>query len=351
MPRREIDALWCLVGWFSSTPTLIESDCTKMRHLLTFMIESNCGILTKDVAPNGHPPNPLHIEACCIEIKRIAILISSKSLTTDLDSFISTLTEKSLQLDSRNKTIDASSSNASLDAAMSKYWDEIAISPNPQIENYARCRFTFELSTMLIADTTDETWGLVPSTHLIQTCCYILKQYAMLAMQKKPKWVRFNRSIDAVIINLLNEKEVQSKPVDEFAAAFSVIGQLNQKEVNSIIPYFRESSCFIILSFLLARIGSTSLASHVNIGLNKSTREKVSSICEISCMCLVQNHLTLNQLLCTASSPIIGCYNIGLPPALLANRARNSPIVQSKFALTACHCQSHVPCYDSSSVC
>ena len=252
-----------------------------MKSLLAIMIESNCGILTKDAALNRNPPNQLHYEACCQEIERIAILISSKSFTTDLDIFLAKLIEKALHLDSRNRIIDALSSNAFTDSAMSKYWDGIPLSPHPQIEDYrTHCRFPFELSTVITADKTDETWCLAPSTRLLKSCCHMLKQCATLAMQKKPKWVRFIRAVDALIANLQKEEVTESKPVEDFAAAFSITSKLNQKEDDSIIPYFRESSCLIILSCLLAREYSTSSALHVNIGLNKSTREKVSLMCK-----------------------------------------------------------------------
>jgi hypothetical protein len=276
IPRREIDALWCMIGWFSSTPTLAMACCTKsIIKLLTLMLQCNSGIFPNNAPPHQLTPDPKHMETCCREIEWVATLISSKSLgeVPDLDSFVIDSFNKAVRLESKNKKQGTMSSQCNdwFDVMM---LNELASTPYPQMEDCTSSIVLFELSSLLVPDETTN-WRLAPSRHLIQTSSLMLKEYTALAMPKKAKWKRFSRNLDAVLSTLKKDAiDSEIKSAGEigldFASAFST------DEDNQLSSHLRETSCFIILSCLIARSNSTSATSHVEVGLNKHTREQVS---------------------------------------------------------------------------
>ena len=291
--RREIHALWCMIGWYSSSPTLpTDLDGAKTRALLTLMIENNCGTLSKVVAPLPRPPDPRHIETCCQEIGWISLLISSKIIgtATDLDSLVTNALNRAVQLSSSDKrlcTLFDTNNNFSANAIVSNYWHSDIIKQSAKTDDRGQWP-SFELPSFLVDDKTAKSWCLAPSTRLLQVCCSMLQAYAALAMSKKPKWIRLHRSLDAVISTFKKDAlESEAKSNDNvnshqgtdigsaFANVFLKMDEFtHEKRIDSpVSAHIRESSCYVMFSCLIARRYSPS--AFVEIGLNKGTREKV----------------------------------------------------------------------------
>lgn len=257
--------------------------------MLTTILQSNCGIFPSEVTITQLPPNPSHIDTFCREINWVASLISSQSLgKTDLDSFVTTVIGRAASLESAKKRLGTFSGNTDSNAVVSKYWHELQLHP----DNHTSTCYSFELSSLLTADEFSKPLCLVPSTRLQQECARMLQAYAMLAMPKKPKWIRLNRALDGIISSLQKDalkSDAREKPSeeqknslnDDIASAFAAqFGDMNEftretKVYSPLSAYLRETSCYIILSCLMARKNIDVPLTHVDIGLNKSTREMV----------------------------------------------------------------------------
>jgi hypothetical protein len=293
------------VGWFANTPTLSNKRLDVYDgSLMSMMTQSSGGILPKDSAFSPLLPNPSHIEQCCLEIGWIATLITSQSLgnKSDLDGFVTYVINKAARLESRAKKPFLSSTKASIDEIVSQFWHGVALKSDPQREDYSCCSFPFELSSLLVPNEMTEALILSPSTPLLQACSLMLQVHAIKATQKKALWNRLWKALDTIITGfkkdaLESETKTTTPKIDEkkspqdggdlmsqFASLFGSDGKADQvsceKEVNdSQSAYLRESSCFIILSCMIARSKSNSSLIHLNpdmnIGLNKTTREKV----------------------------------------------------------------------------
>jgi hypothetical protein len=117
----------------------------------------------------------------------------------------------------------------------------------------------------------------------------MLKAYAALAMPKKAKWKRLSGTLDSLIYSCQKKaQEFEAEPKTagqdgDFGAAFgSAFPAINEFTCDKRFDsprdaYFRESSCFLLLSCLIARRHSSSAG--VEIALNKKTREQVFSPC------------------------------------------------------------------------
>eukprot|EP00804_Cyclotella_cryptica_P012098 CCRYP_009812-RA/>CCRYP_009812-RA protein AED:0.01 eAED:0.01 QI:43/1/1/1/0.75/0.8/5/982/2365 len=286
IPRREIHALWYMIGYFSSTPTISTYlDCKHTRSILASLIQYNCGIFPKDYFPPHQVPNAFHIDTCCQEIEWTAILISSKSLghLPDLDSFVVYLIDRAVQLNSRHEIVNSFSSlnDKSVRKILSKYWHCPGMNPDPQVADYRSCMDSFELLSLLVADERSEIWCLPPSTRLVQNCTSMLKVYAELAMSKKAKWNRLSGTVNSLISSLQKKaQECETKPNtagqnDDFGSAFPAIDEFTcDKRFDSPhCAYFRECSSFMLLSCLIARRHSSS--GGVEMALNKKIREQL----------------------------------------------------------------------------
>ena len=284
LPRREIAALWSIIGWFANAPIVTSDSDYKAQNLFISLIQSNYGIFPHNISSQNHPPSPKYINVCCQEVKYLASLISSKTIGTspDLDSLVINIIKTTVELDSKSLHTRSNTSNSiSLDAILSKYWCGFLLTPDPKIEGFISCWTPFELSSLLAGDGTTNTLQLSPSTRLLQVCSFMLQVYITIAMPKKAKWNRLYSALDEVISNLqknaLNHKEtsVAADEVDAFASAFSSIDEFTrEKRVdNPISAYFREVSCYIVISCLIAR--KHSFSNKIEIGLNKVTRAKV----------------------------------------------------------------------------
>lgn len=290
--RREIHALWCIIGWFSSSPLLpTDEDGAIINTLLTLMIDNDCGTLPQDIAPLQHPPNPIRIDTCCQEVEWISLLISSKIIgtATDLDSLVTNILSSAVQLGSSDKRLSTlfESYNFSTNAFVSNNWRM----QDSKTDDRGQCSSLSELSSFLVDNETTKSWCLAPSTRLLQVCYSMLQAYAILAMSKRAKWNRLHRSLIAVISTFQKcalESEANSNnnainPKDNdigsaFANVFMKMDEFtHEKRIDSAISaHFRESSCYTIFSCLIARRYSPK--AFIELGLNKTTREKVCCI-------------------------------------------------------------------------
>lgn len=302
--RKEIDALWSIVGWFANTPTLwIDYDTTKARSLLSIMTRSSGGILPEDSPSFQLPPNPSHIEQCRHEIGWIATLISSQSLTSsqsvgnknDLNSIVTYLIDNAVRLESRAKKPSFSSANTSVDEIVSQYWNGVVLKSDPQREDYSSCSFHFDLQSLLVPDKTTEKLILSPSTHLLQVCTRMLQVHATKAIQKRAQWNRLYNGDNALVTIISGFKKDAAESdtkttaapriaanngddvMAQFASSFGSDPKVDQvsrkKEVeDSLSAYLQESSCFIILSCIIAISNSNSSL----VRVDKDTRKKAS---------------------------------------------------------------------------
>lgn len=300
IPRAEINAVWSIIAFFSDSSSLITyADSKEFRSVLSTLIHYNCSILPKYTQCNL-PTHPSHVETLSAEMNHISVLLSSSILgrLPDLDSFISRIVDEALTLESMDKNLNVlptMATDGTENRAVMQLWNASDMTQCAQSSRLVQA----DLSKV-IGFEASKAWGLSPSTQLLQNCCVLTKVYASLTLTKKARWKRFSGVLNSLVDSLhrratdLESKEYDAS--DDFARHVCGAEFLSLAQDSA---YYREASCFLLLSSVIARMNNTQ-GLGVDIALNKKLRERVSGGfgCPLFYMCLNMSSILLSNVLC-----------------------------------------------------
>ena len=291
MPRKEVEALWSIIGFATNGP--ISPSAKDFKHsqsLLSAMMYYNRGTLSKVNANDANqlPPSKDHLDRCSKEISWICNLISSKSFGTlppnDMDKFVMNIIHKAVMLEASIVSLNTlpTVANGIVDDVVIKLWkssscdvgfvDSDAIS-HPNV-----------LDSIFVSSGPNEAWNLTPSTRLLQRCVTLIATYASMIISKKVRWKGFSKLLSSTVAGFEKKaEEFELKPEgsknensvsDAFARNFSEdTSTRNSEIVSDGSAFFREIACYLLLGCVMARRNVT--VSGVGIALDKRLREQV----------------------------------------------------------------------------
>ena len=312
IPRREINALWTTIGFFTDASPLPSKK--KEKRLASFvqkLLQSKCGVLPSSLKSTCEPAAGIHLDRCMHEFKWVCHLLS-KSMLGELPfkaDFVPGIVKRAILLESNSVTLQMrpTASQEKVDRVMRQLWRSSSLGSSDQI----LVGLTY-FDSFFTQNNIDDAWCFVPSTSLSQTCASMIELYAAASSRRTTKayWNNFAREVDKLASTLVAKameadmkgesrpKSPQTNDVGtSFAHLFPELDVFSEKEsvASPTGAYLRESACFSLLACIIASTQSDSFIPTTHIALNKRFREKVRVIFlsgDTDCIKSVLNNFT-----------------------------------------------------------
>jgi len=255
IPRHEIDAVWALIGFFSSK----SADGKPLELLVHSLITYRCGSLpsfASDLAPNQH-----QLQTASKEVKRISVLLSSECFGTlpSIDTLMRDVVNNAVALEAASNHGSISRRGTDPNGrTTAELWE-------------ACCCKTSSIELIGLLDSHDyeqNSLSLAPSTELLTNCYLFVITFASMCvdtrgMLKKAKWKRIRGSLQAMIANFsqtASRAEIlpanETTKEDTFASAFRHIGVEDEDKIRADLSkesYFREAASYLMIACIVAR--------------------------------------------------------------------------------------------------
>jgi hypothetical protein len=294
IPRREIEAAWAIIGFFSCCATrneVLSAPNFKLpQELLYGLVHYKCGTLPN--CDHQLPPSKVQVDTCSKEIKWIDTLLSSKLLggLPSMDSVVKQIVEKCVMLEAFDNVLNMLPSpvaQVKINKVVKQLWRYSRITGSSvELESDLQTGLMDVLSVNQIKN---NVCCVTPSALLLQRCVSLVARYATITMTKKPRWKGFR----TVLLSLASEfdkraSELEAKSESKKRAgsqstadAFSEMFQSIETAIKSpivkspISSHLREAACHIMLAGVVARSRHNAPGEGNHFTLNNDFREKV----------------------------------------------------------------------------
>jgi hypothetical protein len=290
IPRKEINALWTTIGFFTDVSPLPSKEKEeKVARFVKSLFETPCGVLPRNLKNTGIPASESHLDRCLHEMRWLCQLLS-KPMLGNLrfeDSFVPGIVQRAVLLESNSVIIHMrpTAPQLKLDSLMRQLWVSSSLGSS-DLNLDGLLSFT----SLFMQNKIDDTWCFVPSTSLMQTCARLLESYAINASGSATKahWNNYARKVDQLAATLVAkevDKEENTEPksveVNDVGASFAhfspVLARFGEIDAAACPTgaYLREAACFSKLACVIAGSKSHAFIPTASVALNKRFREMV----------------------------------------------------------------------------